>query len=124
MRYVIALALMLVHGSAMAHELTPTYPEMRNSFIEGISVTNLQLFNRREDVSHFVIDVYTEEWEPVQFATSNQVIQVNYLQKANFEVYIRDADLERATYICTTSKLLTNNVESTGISSRICSRIN
>lgn len=124
MRYVIALVLMLVHGSAMAHELTPTYPEMRSSFIENVSVTNLQLFNRREDVRFYVIDVYTADWQPVQFATGQQVLEVEYLQRVNFEVYIRDRDLERAEYICTTSKLLTDNVESTGVSSRICSKLN
>lgn len=124
MRFMIALLVALVHGPAMAHELTPTYPEMRSSFIDNVSVTNLQIFNRREDVRFYVIDVYTADWQPIQFATSQQVLEVDYLQKVNFEVYIRNRDLERAEYICTTSKLLTDNVESTGISSRICSKLN
>ena len=124
MRFMIALLVALVCGPAMAHELTPTYPELRSSFINNVSVTNLQLFNRREDVRFYVIDVYTADWQPIQFATGQQVLEVDYLQRVNFEVYIRNRDLEKAEYICTTSKLLTDNVESTGISSRICSKLN
>jgi hypothetical protein len=114
---------MLAHGSALAHELTPTYPKLKPSYLDGISVTMMQMFNRREDVQFFEIDVYDEDWQPVTFATKDKIIQVRYLQRNNFEVFIRNSDVGRARYICTTSKLLTQNVESTGVSSRICSKI-
>lgn len=123
MRFSIFALVMGLASAASAHELVPTYPEMTPSYMNGVSVTTLQLFNGREDVSYFVIDVYTQDWTPVLFATGEQVINVDYLKKRTFDVYIRDTDLDVAYYICTTSKLFSDKVESTGISSRICSRI-
>jgi hypothetical protein len=123
MRFGIFALAMGLASSVNAHELVPTYPELVPSYLDGISVTSLQLFNRREDVNYYVIDVYTEDWSPVRFATAQQVIQVNYLQKYTFDVYIRDEDVGVAHYVCTTSKLISNDVVSTGLSSRICSRL-
>lgn len=124
MRFIITtVAFMLACGSAMAHELTPTYPKLTPSYMGGISVTTLYLFNRREDVRFFVIDVYDEHWRPLQFATRNQLLKVDYLQTVPFEVFIRESDLGAAEYICTTSKLFSDNVVSTGVSSRICSKL-
>jgi hypothetical protein len=123
MRFGIFVLAMGLASSVNAHELVPTYPEMTPSFMSGVSVTTLQLFNRRDDVRFYVIDVYTEDWAPVDFATRDQVLEVNYLEKRTFDVYIRDGDVEAASYICTTSKLLSDDVKSTGLSSRICSRL-
>jgi len=123
MRFGIFALAMGLATSVNAHELVPTYPELKSSYLEGISVTTLQLFNRREDVSYYVIDVYTEDWSPVRFATGEQLIKVGYLEKYTFDVYIRDIDMGSAHYICTTSKLFSGNVVSTGLSSRICSRL-
>jgi len=123
MRFGIFALAMGLASSVSAHELVPTYPELTPSYLEGVSMTTLQLFNRREDVSYYVIDVYTENWAPVRFATGEQVIKVNYLERRTFVVYIRDEDIDVAHYICTTSKLISNDIVSTGLSSRICSRL-
>lgn len=122
-RYGFAAALMLISGNAAAHELTPTYPEIRPSYVNGVSVTTMKMWNRRSDAEYYEINVFDEKWNPVSFATSNRVIQLNYLEHKSFEIYFRDEDKDRVSYICTTSKQLKRDVLSTGVKSKICSRI-
>ena len=51
MKYIYyAIAVALIYTNATAHELTPTYPKMRPSYIEDVSVTQMKMWNRREDV--------------------------------------------------------------------------
>ena len=123
MKYGFAAALMLFANSAAAHELTPTYPEIRPSYVNGVSVTTMKMWNRRSDAKYYEINVFDEKWNPVSFATSNRVIQLNYLEHKSFEIYFRDEDKDRVSYICTTSKQLKRDVLSTGVKSKICSRI-
>jgi hypothetical protein len=124
MKHIIsALIFGLVCGSATAHELTPTYPEFRPSFMDGISVTTLELYNAREEIQFYRINVYTAEWEAIPFATKDSTIRVPHNQRRTFEVYIKDRDLNRAEYICTISRYLLDQVQSQGISSRVCSRV-
>ena len=121
--YGFAAALISISGNAAAHELTPTYPEIRPSYINGVSVTTMKMWNRRSDAEYYEINVFDEKWNPVSFATSNRVIQLNYLEHKSFEIYFRDEDKDRVSYICTTSKQLKRDVLSTGVKSKICSRI-
>lgn len=123
LRYGFAAALILISGNAAAHELTPTYPEIRPSYVNGVSVTTMKMWNRRSDAEYYEINVFDEKWNPVSFATSNRVIQLNYLEHKSFEIYFRDEDKDRVSYICTTSKQLKRDVLSTGVKSKICSRI-
>jgi len=122
-KYKFAAALILFANSAAAHELTPTYPEIRPSYVNGVSVTTMKMWNRRSDAKYYEINVFDEKWNPVSFATSNRVIQLNYLEHKSFEIYFRDEDKDRVSYICTTSKQLKRDVLSTGVKSKICSRI-
>jgi len=122
-RIISALIFGLACGSASAHELTPTYPDFKRSYIEGVSVTTMQLFNSRQEVEYFLIEVFTENWTPIPFATGEQTIKVSYQRKKTFDVYVRTSDLPKVEFICTTSRLLSQSVESTGVSSRICSRV-
>lgn len=110
-------------GAANAHEMVPAYPTMKPSYITGVSVTNMKIFNRRDDVRYYEIGVFTSEWEPIPFASEEKIIKLEYLEKKTFEVYIRNSDLDDATYICTLSKLEKDNVRTTGVSSKICSKI-
>jgi len=123
MKYMVLAAAVLFGSMAAAHELTPTYPKFNPSYLSGVSVTRMKLWNRREDVSYYELALYDEQWKPLPFATTNRLIQLEYLQSKSFEVYVRDSDLEKLEYICTTSKLLKDDVDSTGITSRICSRV-
>lgn len=123
MRFVIATLLwVLTSGLAFAHELTPTYPKLRQSIYDNVLVTNVTMFNRREDVNYYSIEVWDENWESVPFATSSKVIQLNYLERKNVELFFRISDRPRVTYICTRSKILETN-ETSVIASNICSKV-
>ena len=121
-RKVIAILLGL-SGAASAHEMTPTYPKMIPSYVTGVSVTNMLLFNRRDDVEYYEVGVFTEDWQSIPFATQERIIHLNLSQRKNFKIYINDRDLNRATYICTISKLKKDGMQTSGISSKICSKI-
>lgn len=121
--YGFAAALISFSGNAAAHELTPTYPEIRPSYINGVSVTTMKMWNRRSDASYYEISVFDEEWNELGFATSNRIMKMEYLEHRTFEIYFRDEDKDKVSYICTTSKQLKDDVLSTGVKSRICSRI-
>jgi hypothetical protein len=109
--------------SLHAHEMTPAYPKLESSYIEGVSVTNLKIFNRRSDVSWYEIGVFTDNWKPVPFASTANIIKVKYNKKKIFDVYIRSRDIAKAVYICTESKVFKNKEQVTLIASRICSKI-
>ena len=118
MKAMLLLAL-LPFGSAAAHEMTPTYPTFSESFMAGISVTTLNIFNKRTDVSYYEIGVFTEEWEPVPFVSQYTVIPMEYLDTVAFDVYVSNLSLNSVEYICSVSQI---QVGAT-VSSKICSRI-
>lgn len=120
----IIIAALLLANSAMSHEMTPSYPEVKSSFISGVSKFDLTLFNRRKDISFYQIEVFSDNWDSIPYATVNPVISINYLQKINFSIFIRESDVKNNNlYICTTSKILKQTRESSLISSRICSKV-
>jgi len=119
-KIIIALCLC---SSLQAHEMTPAYPKLKSSYVEGVSVTNLKLFNRRSDVSWYEIGVFTDKWKPVPFASTSNIIEVGYNKRKNFDVYIRSRDIAKAVYICTESKVFKSKEQVTLIASRICSKI-
>ena len=123
MRNLITAAALLIASNAAAHELTPTYPKFEMSYINNVYVTTLKMWNRREDVSYYQIGVFDEEWNPVPYAASERLIKMEYLGQKSFDIYIHKKDLTKVEFICTTSKLLKQDVESTGVTSRVCSRI-
>jgi hypothetical protein len=112
---------------AAAHELTPTYPEIKESHIPNVYVVKLETYNRREEVRFYEIQVYDKDMEPIVFATTEKIIDLPHLSRKNFSVYIRKKDVKRAVYVCTVSKLnrLVNAEQdaNTVISSRVCSKI-
>jgi len=52
-KYKFAAALILFTNSAAAHELTPTYPEIEPSYVDGVSVIKMKMWNRRSDASYY-----------------------------------------------------------------------
>lgn len=122
-KYGFAAALILFFNSAAAHELTPTYPKVEISYITGVSVIKMKMWNRRSDAGYYEINVYDKEWNEIPFASPEKVLKLGYLEHKDFEIYLRDMDTNIVTYICTTSKQLKQDVQSTGIKSRICSRV-
>lgn len=119
----IILSLILSSSAAIAHEMTPTYPKFYPSYMDGISTTKMNLFNRRTDVDYYEISVFDNMWKPIKFATENRIIPLKYLEKVNIEIFIKKQDVKKVEYICTKSKLVKGNILTSGVSSRICSRV-
>lgn len=114
------LLFLLTPFFAFAHEMTPTYPKWQLSYLDGLLVTEMEMFNKRSDVDYYEIAVFDEKWNPIPFVSSYKVYKVEYLSRVKFEIYIRERDRLRAEYICSKSKL--RNEDKTSISSMICSR--
>ena len=117
------IAIALFTGNAIAHELTPTYPELKPSYMKGVMTTTMNMWNRRDDVEYYEIAVYDSEWKNVPFAANERIFKVSYLDRKVLELYFRKKDVDRIEWICTTSKQLKQDVKSTGVKSKICSRI-
>ena len=115
------LSCLSLHSNA--HEMTPTYPTLKSSYIDGVHVTKMKIFNRREGVEYYSIQVYTHDWKPLPFASTSKVINVKHNKRKLFDVYIRSNDLDKAVYICTESKIFKTDKQATLVSSRICSKI-
>lgn len=107
--------------SAVAHEWTPTYPELVQSHEEGINKVDMLLWNARKEIQYFSFEVFTEDWQKVPFATASRIVNVEYLERKQITIYIKETD--NPTYICSRTKLFKGNKSATYISSRICSKI-
>lgn len=107
----------------MAHQFVPTYPKLEQSYVPGILKARMELFNSRSDVTFYEIEVFDKDWNPVPFATESKVLQIPHLTKKNIDVHIREQDRNRALYICSKSKLLSQGNQVTMIASKICSKI-
>ena len=124
MKYIIAFTMLILSSTQLlAHEMTPTYPELRPSYVDGLNSTTMKLFNRRDDTIYYEISVFDKDWNEVPFATQDKLIKIGYLEKVDFEVFIRNGDSDKVEYICTTSKLLKSDIGKAAIMSRICSKI-
>ena len=123
MRLYLIFVLCLFGFKSSAHEMTPAYPVLDSSYINGVVVAKMKLFNRRKDVDYYQIEVFTEDWKPVSFATTDKLLKVGYNKNKLFDVYIRFADVKRTKYICTTSKVFKGGNQKTLVSSMICSKI-
>jgi hypothetical protein len=121
--YIITLLLAFISSAVHAHEMTPTYPKWRYSFLDNLLVTEMEMFNKRADVEYYEIAVFDENWNPVPFVSSYNVYRVEYLSRVRFEIYIREQDRIKAEYICSKSKLRDDGRSKTSISSTICSRL-
>ena len=67
---------------AFGHEMTPAYPKLTPSYVDGISSATLKLFNRRSDASYYEIGVFDENWNSLPFAASSKILNIN-------ETYLR-----------------------------------
>lgn len=119
---ILTIALVLFCGKAISHEMTPTYFEFEQSFVQDVLRTNVLIFNKRSDVDYYEIGVFDSEWNRVPFATNEKIVKIEYLKRKSIEIYIRESDIKRAIYICSLSKLKKESISSTSISSRICSK--
>lgn len=117
-------AAFLVWGSFVtAHEMIPAYPEVKPSHVKNVVKVEMTLFNSREEIKYYQIDVFDLNWMSIPFSTTYKIIKVDYKEHKTFSIYIRKKDTPEAVYLCTTSKVKRMNSSRTLISSRICSRL-
>ena len=115
------LLLLFVSGSAMAHELTPTYPELRSSYMEDVLEVKLKMWNARVDVEYYKIEVTDEDWNDVPFITNEKVFRLEHLGRRDISIFLPSDTSAR--YICTRSMLKKGNASKSIISSKVCSKI-
>ena len=121
-RKIIPLVLALC-TSAHAHEMTPTYPQFEPSFMSGLQKVSMKMFNKRKDVEWYEIGVFDENRYPIDFVSSYKLVNIPYLGHIDFDVYVRQEDVHRVTYICSRSKLRSTESKYTLVSSIICSKV-
>tara|TARA_Y100000385_G_scaffold108642_1_gene112771 strand:- start:397 stop:759 length:363 start_codon:yes stop_codon:yes gene_type:complete len=113
--------LLCVSGYASAHELTPTYPELRSSYMKDIYEVNLKMWNARGDVEYYKIEVTDEDWNDVPFITREKVFRLKHFERRNIDIFLPNDTT--ATYICTRSMLEKGNAQRSIVSSKVCSKI-
>jgi hypothetical protein len=114
----------VIGGHASAHQFTPTYPKFETSFVQGVQQAKMELFNTRRDVWFYEIDVFDKDWNKLPFASSQgKVVRIEHLETKNIDVYVKNQDISKVTYICTESRLLKQDVKGTAVASRICSKV-
>ena len=121
-KYFITLWLVVFSWCAFAHEMTPTYPKWKYAFVDDLIVTRMQIFNKRNDVEYYELGVFDKDWRPIPFVSQYQILNIKYLERVEVDVYIRESDIFNAEYICSRSKVKTEDLKSSSISSKICSR--
>ena len=119
----LTLLMLWASGHISAHEFTPTYPELKPSYVAGVLSAKMTLFNLRSDVEYYEFGVFDAEWNKVPFAMQNKIMKFKHLDKKTVEVYIREKDSKDAVYICSKSKSLVKGGSKTSVSTRICSKI-
>ncbi|MFM1971730.1 MAG: hypothetical protein RL185_412 [Bacteroidota bacterium] len=117
------LVSLFVATGALAHQFTPTYPRFESSFVDGVMHTRMEIFNKRREVEYYELGVFSQNWEPVTFASEDRIIRVRYLETKKINIYVKNEDLSKVTYICTESRLRKEDVKDTVISSKICSKV-
>ena len=117
------IALLLLGEYASAHQFTPTYPTLRQAHVSDVKVLSMSLFNNRKEIDWYTINVYDKDWNNLAFASTDKLINLNYLERKNIEVYVRTIDSNKVVYICSKSKTLASVKNPSIITSRICSKV-
>ena len=85
---------LLLCGSVAAHDMTPTYPKWKMSFIPTAKMTTMKVFNKRADVQWYQIGVFDKEFKPIPFVTRYKILRIKYLSHVKFDIYINDDNVE------------------------------
>lgn len=111
-------------GHVFAHELTPTYVKLKQSYVENVLTTSVNLWNARVDVLYYKAGVYDKDMKPVPFfALPGDVVKLEYTERQKIDVFISTVEAKKAVYICTRSQILKGLKQKTVVSSKICSKI-
>lgn len=119
----IVIALLLLSGYASAHQFTPTYPVLTQSYMDKVLKAEMELFNSRKDIEYYELAVYDGDWNTIPFAAESRLVKLPYLGRKSITIYIRSADKDRVVYICSQSKTLAGVKQTTVVSSKICSKV-
>ena len=119
----IVLVLLLTGGYANAHQFTPTYPKLEISHMPGVYKADMVLFNNRNDIRYYAVNVFDKEWNPVRFASESKIIPINYKERKYITIYLSGNGIKNAKYICSKSKILLTVKKPSIVSSRICSKL-
>lgn len=114
--------MVLLSGMLNAHDMIPTYPKWERSHVNGVLKTQMELFNKREDVEYYEIGLFDKDWKPIPFVTSYKILKLPYTKKVNFNIFINREDRLRTVYVCSQSKLRKEDKIRTAVSSKICSK--
>lgn len=120
--YRAVILLLFLCGSVSGHQMTPTYPNLGLTHIEGVKKATMEIFNSRSDVEYYEIGVFDVDWKPVPFVSLYRVMQISYLNKVKFDVYLTESDAIGAEYICSISKIRGNQNKQAMLATKICSR--
>lgn len=123
MKKLLFVILVAFCGPAMAHEMSPTYLEFTPSYVNDVLKTTIEIFNRREDVNYYEIEVFDKDRNPIPFVTDAKVVNIQYLEKKSIDIYIKQGDKGRTVYVCTLSRFIKEDKTKTNVSSRICSKV-
>lgn len=124
MYIVSVMSIMLLAAKVQAHEMVPTYPKLNSSYIEGLQVTTVTVFNKRPEVEYYEIGVFDEDWNAQPFVSQYKIYKIPHLSTVSIDIYIRNEDKYKVSYICSKSKLRkADGTIRTAVSSRICSRV-
>ena len=83
----------------------------------------MTLFNSRKEIKWYSISVYDKNWNSINFASTDKLINLAYLERKEIEVYIREKDTDKIAYVCSKSRTLLSVKDPSIITSRICSKI-
>ena len=70
----IILAAILGTNKVVAHSMVPAYPIWKPSHVDGVVTTQLELFNKRQDVEWYEIAVFDKNWRTVPFVITIGVL--------------------------------------------------
>ena len=122
----LSLLLLLVCVEVTAHQWTPTYPKFRVSYVSGVHTTDMKLYNTREDVDYYQIQVFDGYFNPIKFAIAGgqtDVINVPFRKTTSVSVYVPSSESSRVVYVCSRSMILKEEETASLLSSRICSKV-
>ena len=118
MRKIILAVALLFSTGATAHEMTPTYFNAERTIYDNVYIVKMHIFNRRDDASNYQFEAYTENWEPIAYASFDRNLKLQYGEGATVDMYFRSTDASRLAYVCSRSVDQDINV-----SSLICSKV-
>ena len=81
------IVLILFSAGVQAHQFTPTYPEIRGSYVANVYKVDMKLFNKRREISYYEIQAFDKEWNPLKIGF-NSIVKIEYLETKNIPVYL------------------------------------